>query len=66
MNDYPTQAGQRRLKRGELRSRALRSAARGWIPRSRNCEDDRHSWDPYGCRNDGTGCLCGCHDPQDT
>jgi len=25
-----------------------------WVP--------RHAGDPDGCKNDGTGCLCECHD----
>lgn len=28
---------------------------------STKCRSDNHG--PEGCRNDGTGCLCECHDP---
>lgn len=26
----------------------------------------RHRTDPDGCTNDGTSCLCECHDREDT
>lgn len=25
-----------------------------------------HSTDPGGCTNDGTSCLCRCHDPEES
>jgi len=63
---YPTLLDERRAARADLRSRGLRRAARGWIPRSIKCEQGYHARGPNGCKNDGTGCLCGCHDQEAT
>lgn len=36
------------------------------LGRSPKCAHAEHADQPGGCANDGTGCLCECHDPKDT
>lgn len=50
----------RRALRDEYRAIALWEANRRG--RSLKCADGSHAATPDGCANDGTGCLCGCHD----
>ncbi|HEX7994360.1 MAG TPA: hypothetical protein VF506_10585 [Streptosporangiaceae bacterium] len=66
MIDYPADAAERALLREqrirEGRARGERQAQE--IMRSLNC---RRRFEVYGdnhepCLNDGTGCLCSCHD----
>lgn len=33
--------------------------------RSLRCRQAQHAGDQDGCRNDGTNCICFCHDPKD-
>ena len=45
----------------DARQRAIRETVRAYS--SPDCGDGRHA--PKGCRNDGTTCLCACHDTDD-
>lgn len=58
-------------------TKAQRAARRKWyadravaqaraFERSIKCANyERHAGDPDGCRNDGSRCLCECHDPAE-
>jgi hypothetical protein len=66
MIDYPADADERaRLREQKIRdARRLGELEMQRLMRSLNC---RTRWEIYGdehepCRNDGTACLCGCHD----
>ena len=66
MTDYPADVGDRaRLREQRIREGRVRGEQTAQrIMRSLNC---RNRWEAYGdnhepCRNDGTGCLCTCHD----
>jgi hypothetical protein len=54
--------------RADLRTeRENMGAARGRLIEVRGyqsirCQDGDHA--PGGCHNDGSGCLCACHDPE--
>ena len=69
---YPTDIAERRALREE-RQRAIIADARARAAvtgSSINCRHGNHRRreDPYGwvgCANDGTGCLCECHDPAE-
>lgn len=66
----PSSTAERAAKRKEIRSYHLVKAERAALAsgRSMKCSgyggyySPRHSGDPDGCRNDGSGCLCECHD----
>lgn len=65
MDEYPSdwqnRAEIRTRIRAEQRARAERDAAR--LGRSIKCGiDKRHADQVGGCANDGTGCVCECHD----
>jgi hypothetical protein len=48
----------------EARERAMRDAVRAHS--SIKCgEYGQHATAPGGCRNDGSTCLCACHDPAE-
>lgn len=56
------------LRRKLLRDELLRARERGQVARlSLNCERKtragEHPAFRPGCANDGSGCLCECHDP---
>jgi hypothetical protein len=54
----------RRALRDEYRAIALRDGNRRG--RSLKCADGAHTGMAGGCANDGTGCLCGCHDDPES
>lgn len=66
---YPLHTGERKALRVEFRSAAMARAelqART-MGRSLKCAADNdwnHAGTPGGCTNDGTGCICECHDPE--
>lgn len=62
--DYPLNHLARRYRRDQI-SAAVMERARieaRQLGRSIKCQADRHSDQTEGCANDGTGCLCDCHD----
>jgi hypothetical protein len=73
MGSEPTTTSARAAKRkklldGELHAARIYGNSRN---RSMKCRHDqagfglpRHAGEPDGCKNDGTGCLCECHDPE--
>jgi len=50
----------RHLIRAHIMADAERKASAAAC--SMKCAADQHVDDAYGCRNDGSGCLCYCHD----
>jgi hypothetical protein len=58
-----------RPERDELRSRRqAQGAASGreqTIAAYKSIKCDMGNCAPNGCQNDGTGCLCGCHDASE-
>lgn len=65
---YPTTTHDRAAERAKIRANQQEIAERNSrrLGRSLKCgEDGRHAGEEYGCLNDGTGCLCECHDPQE-
>jgi hypothetical protein len=60
---YPLHRGERRALRRQHADRILeRANAEAAISgASIKCRIGNHA--PGGCQNDGTGCLCACHDP---
>jgi hypothetical protein len=64
---YPKELDARVAVRAELREQVLAAAERSvrLAGRSMVCgEYDNHA--PGGCQNDGSTCICECHDPADT
>jgi hypothetical protein len=64
---YSQVKAERQRLRKQLEENALARAYR--LNRSHKCGGNgnafwvpRHAGDPEGCKNDGTGCLCECHD----
>jgi hypothetical protein len=51
----------RHLMRAHIMAGAERQAAQAGC--SMKCTAERHADEPYGCKNDGSGCICYCHDP---
>ena len=68
MPDYPASSHARRNLRNLRIKAALDRApvAALSLVTSHKCRWDQHSSEPYGCANNGTTCLCECHDRQDT
>jgi hypothetical protein len=71
MANYPldaaTRAAMRRIQVEVAIERARADAAKFGL--SLNCSDRLYRYGTHpagepGCRNDGTGCLCVCHDQQ--
>ena len=65
---YPSTTVERAARREQYVGHAVRlgveQAER--LGRSIKCgELGRHSTDEDGCANDGSGCLCECHDPAE-
>lgn len=69
---YPLDAQDRAVVRREIRERVMAEAHRqaATLGRSMKCggwggiAPPRHAGAEYdGCANDGTGCVCECHDP---
>ena len=50
----------RHLIKAHIMADAERLAAQAG--RSIKCKNENHADEPYGCKNDGTGCICFCHD----
>lgn len=73
MSDYPTDRVGRVRRRAEIRVRTLAAAEQSarTMGRSIKCSGGafeqwpkRHEGDPDGCANDGSNCICECHDPN--
>lgn len=52
----------RHLIRAHILAGAERQAEQAGC--SMKCATGRHATEPYGCKNDGSGCICACHDPH--
>lgn len=76
MPTYPRDAAERRAERIEAIADALSTASRSGQPEpvrayaaaclgSDPWTPGRHAPDPGGCTDDGSGCLCPCHDPEE-
>lgn len=67
MNDYPAGITARVAQRQEILRREVQTALR--IGRSLKCSGYHyravHAGMEDGCANDGTTCLCACHDKAD-
>lgn len=69
---FPVDAPQRAVVRREMRDKILADAERRirQAGRSMKCagwggiSNPRHAGQEHGCANDGTGCVCECHDQQ--
>ena len=71
---YPAKADAREAVRQKRRAELLEDAERraemagrtmkcvGFVNVGNAFGTPRHRDDPDGCRNDGSGCLCPCHD----
>lgn len=57
---FPMDRHARDDRRREIRYQALEDAARAG--RSTNCAQSAHVLQPGGCTDDGTGCICECHE----
>lgn len=69
INTYPTGAEDRQALRNEwLEIHLLRGTRKGLdYGLSMNCSVARRSHrqlDEHGCKNDGSTCLCACHDAR--
>jgi hypothetical protein len=65
MPEYPASSHARRNLRN-LRIKAALDHAPAQalaLVMSIKCSRGQHAVEPYGCANDGTTCLCECHDP---
>lgn len=61
MINYPLDTESRLALRGQHIQRAISKSLH--IGQSIRCSrNDHHRGDGDGCQNDGTGCLCWCHD----
>lgn len=63
MIDYPKGTVARQAIRDRLKRRELAEAERRTLRAGRSImcgENGNHA--PHGCRNDGSCCLCECHD----
>ena len=69
MTTYPLDRAGREAARQQIREDLARDAAARAEEQGRSwkcAEGIRHRGVEFdGCRNDGTGCLCWCHDPED-
>lgn len=66
--DYPAGMAARQAQRHENETRVIRQAAyeAARVSRSGKCGvDGWHAGMDGGCANDGTTCLCACHDKAD-
>lgn len=77
MRDFPHYLGERVAIRAQIDERAKLDAMHkaNALGRSMKCAGypeggygppavkARHAGDEDGCANDGTGCICDCHDP---
>jgi hypothetical protein len=66
--NWPLTRAERAAERERIREAALAAARRDALrfARSIRCGERGHHADlPGGCANDGTGCLCECHDPRE-
>lgn len=65
MNDYPRGVADRAALRGRIGEAGRRQAIAMRL--SLKCEGvqvvAQHADQSDGCKNDGSGCLCECHDP---
>lgn len=64
---FPLHGTERRMMRGRILTRAITDALSG--PLSMKCSgrgmpwsNTLHAGSEDGCRNDGSTCLCDCHD----
>jgi hypothetical protein len=71
MSDYPMTIRERQAERKRLVDYVMDRARRDITIRGRSMKcggfdgvtEPRHAGTEDGCKNDGTGCLCECHDP---
>jgi hypothetical protein len=66
---YPTTTRERAAKRNKIRADQREIAERNSrkLGRSIRCgEYAQHVDQEGGCANDGSNCLCECHDPRET
>jgi hypothetical protein len=59
-------SGDRAARRAEILDRKLDEARRKAAELGRSTKCGRYNWhagQPGGCGNDGSGCICECHDP---
>jgi hypothetical protein len=64
MPNYPaTSHARRNLRNLRIKAALDRAPAQALsLVTSHKCRNSQHSSEPYGCANDGTTCLCECHD----
>lgn len=63
MIEYPRSAEERRALREKHMMRAVHGALRAGM--SYRCSAGDHNTKTHkGCQNDGTSCLCWCHDQE--
>lgn len=68
MPDHPLVAADRERRRQQILDEQILAARRiaARVGRSVKCgEYGQHADQEGGCANDGTGCLCECHDRED-
>lgn len=60
--------GDREVARALIRAGivARAEAEARFAGRSLKCKRDEHATDRYGCANDGSTCICACHDAGET
>lgn len=63
MNPNPIEPAEREQLRQYYIDLAIRNA--GDLGKSIKCADGRHSAERFGCANDGSTCICECHDGQE-
>lgn len=56
-------AAARHLIRAAIMAGAERQVAQAGC--SGKCTVEQHADEPYGCKNDGSTCICYCHDGDD-
>lgn len=66
MSEYPTTTHERARERNRIRANQREIAERNsrCLGRSLKCGEEQHADQDGGCANDGTGCLCVCHDSE--
>lgn len=69
MPEFPRDVAARTVERERIRARVYADAERLAEARGRTLKCSGyggglalHAWSEGGCGNDGTGCLCECHD----
>jgi hypothetical protein len=67
MTEQPATAAERKARRTAIVTNAIAKAAARAADayHSLKCQLGNHSSNEGGCANDGSTCLCQCHDPAD-